>query len=82
MDGPSEVDPAINCVEPATAVPTAVSLALGFTADTSDKYVPAPSAKAILEDHIAFLQDIRPRVRRRAEQVIEEERKGGRRTRE
>ena len=54
MDGPSEVDPAINCVEPATAVPTAVSLALGFTADTSDKYVPAPSAKAILEDHIAF----------------------------
>ena len=69
MDGPSEVDPAINCVEPATAVPTAVSLALGFTADTSDKYVPAPSAKAILEDHIAFLQDIRPRVGRGPEQV-------------
>ena len=55
MDGPSEVC-LTNKEQKQPTAPLVVGMALGYTANTSDKYVPHPSAKAILADHIEMLE--------------------------
>ena len=72
MAGPSEAEPIANEELPPTdsgEIPEEVRTALGFTAGTSDKYVPQPSAEAIVADQIAMIRDFHVRVRRKANNI-------------
>jgi len=77
MDGPSEANSIQQPVPPPAAVPPAVRLAQEFADGTSEKYVPAPSAEAIVADQISMLQDFCSRCRQRAEQCKVRESKEG-----
>ena len=68
MDGPSE-ECLTNKEQKQPTTPLVVGMALGYTANTSDKYVPHPSAKAILADHIEMLESTRFSVRQQAQRV-------------
>ena len=58
MAGPSEVRATTHHDLP----PHSVRTALALTANTSDKYVPSPTAEAILGNHISSLKDFRTKV--------------------
>ena len=68
MAGPSEVGSPSNIVQSPT-VPWAVRMAQELTDGTSEKYVPVPTADAILADQISMIQITRSNVRRRAEHI-------------
>ena len=58
MAGPSEVRATTHHNLP----PYSVRMALVLPAETSKKYAPCPTAKAILANHIASMKDFRTKV--------------------
>ena len=69
MVGPSEVSATSNEVQP----PTSVWMIQALTVGMSDKYVPAPTAKAMLSDQISMVQNLHTKMRQGTDQVVKGE---------